>query len=123
MPKSATGQAKAGTRIDTNSVTKRGNYYFNQVDDKSLLVGFGTRVPSEFRSAPFFLGVAHTGYHFFLGLTAKSSKPTPPAASTRSTTSSAIFSILSARRRPTLDADREVSLRSDRAAASVGARF
>ena len=51
-----------------STVMNRGNYYFNRVDDKSLLVGFDTRVPSEFRSAPFFVAVAHTGYHVFLGL-------------------------------------------------------
>ena len=50
-----------------STVMNKGNYYYNRVDDKTLLVGFGTRVPSEFRSAPFFLGVAHTGYHVFLG--------------------------------------------------------
>ena len=50
-----------------STVMNRGTYYYNKVDDRSLLVGFGTRVPAEFRSAPFFLGVAHTGYHVFLG--------------------------------------------------------
>lgn len=50
-----------------HTVTKNGTYYYNRVDDKTLLVGFGTRVPAEFRSAPFFLGVAHAGYHVFLG--------------------------------------------------------
>lgn len=50
-----------------NTVTNRGNYYYNRVDDKSLLVNFGTQVPAAFRSAPFFIGVAHTGYHVFPG--------------------------------------------------------
>lgn len=50
-----------------STVNNRGNYYFNKVDDKSLLVGFGTNVPGAFRSAPFFIGVAHTGYHVFPG--------------------------------------------------------
>ena len=45
----------------------RGNYYYNKVDDKTLLVGFGTRVPAAFKSKPFFVAVAHTGYHVFLG--------------------------------------------------------
>lgn len=49
------------------TVMNKGTYYYNRVDDRSLLVGFGTRVPSAFRSADFFLGVAHTGYHVFLG--------------------------------------------------------
>jgi hypothetical protein len=50
-----------------STVNNRGNYYYNQVDDKTLLVGFGTQVPAAFRSAPFFIGVAHTGYHVFPG--------------------------------------------------------
>ena len=49
------------------TVMNRGTYYFNKVDDKSLLVDFGTTVPSEFRRATFFVGVAHTGYHVFPG--------------------------------------------------------
>ena len=50
-----------------STVMNRGTYYYNRVDDKSLLVGFGTQVPSAFKSAPFFIGVAHTGYHVFPG--------------------------------------------------------
>jgi len=50
-----------------STVNNRGNYYFNTVDDKTLLVGFGTQVPAAFRSAPFFIGTAHTGYHVFPG--------------------------------------------------------
>ena len=50
-----------------STVMNRGTYYYNPVDDKSLLVGFGTNVPAEFRRAPFFIGVAHTGYHVFPG--------------------------------------------------------
>ncbi len=49
------------------TVMNRGTYYFNKVDDKSLLVGFGTQLPAAFTSAPFFIGVAHTGYHVFPG--------------------------------------------------------
>lgn len=49
------------------TVNRYGTYYFNKVDDKSLLVGFGTNVPAAFRSAPFFVGIAHTGYHVFPG--------------------------------------------------------
>ncbi len=50
-----------------STVMNKGTYYFNKVDDKSLLVGFGTTVPAEFRRATFFVGVAHTGYHVFPG--------------------------------------------------------
>jgi hypothetical protein len=49
------------------TVNRSGTYYFNKVDDKSLLVGFGTKVPATFRSEPFFVGIAHTGYHVFPG--------------------------------------------------------
>ena len=47
-----------------STVMNRGTYYYNKVDNKTLLVGFGTRVPSEFRGVPFFVGVAHTGTTF-----------------------------------------------------------
>ncbi len=50
-----------------STVMNKGTYYYNDVDDKSLLVGFGTSVPGAFRAAPFFIGVAHTGYHVFPG--------------------------------------------------------
>ncbi len=50
-----------------STVMNRNTYYFNKVEDKSLLVGFGTTVPSAFRSVPFFVGVVHTGYHVFPG--------------------------------------------------------
>ena len=50
-----------------STVTNHGTYYHNKVDNKTLLVGFGTHVPSEFRRVPFFVGVAHTGYHVFPG--------------------------------------------------------
>lgn len=49
------------------TVMNRGNYYYNKVDDKMLLVGFDDRVPREFGAVPFFVGVAHTGYHVFPG--------------------------------------------------------
>ena len=48
-------------------VMNHGTYYWNKVDDKSLLVGFGTKVPNEFRRVDFFVGVAHAGYHVFPG--------------------------------------------------------
>jgi hypothetical protein len=51
------------------TVMNKGTYYFNKVDDRSLLVNFGTNVPAEFRRIPFFVGTAHTGYHVFPGFT------------------------------------------------------
>jgi hypothetical protein len=50
-----------------STVTKNGMYWYNSVDDKTWLVGFGTTVPSDFRSVPFFVGIAHAGYHVFPG--------------------------------------------------------
>jgi len=52
-----------------STVMNRGTYYYNKVDDRTLLVGFGTQVPAAFRDVPFFVGVAHTGYHVFPGFT------------------------------------------------------
>lgn len=37
------------------------------VDDKTLLVGFGTTPPAKFKALPFFVGTAHAGYHVFPG--------------------------------------------------------
>ncbi len=50
-----------------NSVTTKGTYYYNKVDDWQLLVDFGTAVPARFKRFPFFVGIAHTGYHVFPG--------------------------------------------------------
>jgi hypothetical protein len=49
------------------TVMSRGLYYRNRVDDRDLLVGFGTEPPEEFARSPFFVGIAHTGYHVFPG--------------------------------------------------------
>jgi hypothetical protein len=46
---------------------QRGRYFINKVDDASLLVNFGIRPPEELRRIPFFVGIAHTGYHVFPG--------------------------------------------------------
>jgi len=52
-----------------HTVTKKGTYYHNKVDDKTWLVGFGTTLPGNFRNVPFFAGIAHAGYHVFPGYT------------------------------------------------------
>lgn len=49
------------------TVMNRGTYYFNKVDDRQTLVGFGDRPPRAVLDVPFFVGVAHTGYHVFPG--------------------------------------------------------
>lgn len=51
------------------TVNRSSTYYFNKVDDKTLLVGFNTQVPAAFRRVPYFVGIAHTGYHVFPGFT------------------------------------------------------
>ena len=48
-------------------VVKRDKYYVSKIDDKSTLVNFGSILPESFKRAPFFLGVAHAGYHVFPG--------------------------------------------------------
>jgi hypothetical protein len=37
------------------------------VDDKQMMVGFGTKQPAEFQRIKFFVGTAHSGYHVFPG--------------------------------------------------------
>lgn len=41
------------------------------VDDKTMLVNYGTSVPSAFTRIPFFVGTAHGGYHVFPGFFGK----------------------------------------------------
>jgi hypothetical protein len=41
------------------------------IDDKALLVNFGTSVPAQFRAVPFFVGTAHSGYHVFPGFSGR----------------------------------------------------
>lgn len=48
-------------------VMKKNKYYVSKIDDKTTLVGFGSVLPESFKRAPFFLGVAHAGYHVFPG--------------------------------------------------------
>ena len=48
-------------------VMKRGTYYVSKIDDKTTLVNFGSVLPESFKRTPFFLGVAHAGYHVFPG--------------------------------------------------------
>ncbi len=37
------------------------------VDDNTMMVGFGSKQPAEFKAFKFFVGVAHSGYHVFPG--------------------------------------------------------
>lgn len=51
--------------------TRAVNPVYNQaglkVHNNTLLVGFGDVQPAAFRRAPFFIGIAHAGYHVFPG--------------------------------------------------------
>lgn len=48
-------------------VKSKRRYEFNSVDDISTLVNFGKQVPAAIKPVPFFVGVAHMGYHVFPG--------------------------------------------------------
>ncbi|MEK6556079.1 MAG: hypothetical protein AABZ31_12615 [Bdellovibrionota bacterium] len=50
-----------------NNVIKRGTYMGIKVDDAKALVNFNRTQPSFFKQIPFFVGVAHAGYHVFPG--------------------------------------------------------
>ena len=45
----------------------RGVYYESYVDVVDSLVGFGSKQPVWFAEVPFFVGIAHAGYHVFPG--------------------------------------------------------
>lgn len=52
-------------------IKKSQSYYEIPVHDIQTLVNFGVRPPSEFKKVPFFLGIAHAGYHVFPGMNGK----------------------------------------------------
>lgn len=45
----------------------KGFYWGNVIDDRDSLVGFGQQPPSLLYQTPFWVGLAHTGYHVFPG--------------------------------------------------------
>lgn len=49
------------------SAVNRRVYYDSKVDDITRLVGFKKTQPAAFRTVPFFVGIAHAGYHVFPG--------------------------------------------------------
>lgn len=49
------------------TVMSSGRYSQNRVDDVRSLVGFGTSTPELIARVPFFVGIAHQGYHVFAG--------------------------------------------------------
>jgi hypothetical protein len=56
-----------GHQTHYNNVMKKGRYYTFQVDDRTSLVGFKDQAPAGFSEVPFFVGIAHVGYHVFPG--------------------------------------------------------
>lgn len=50
-----------------SQVMKSNKYYNIMVDDKVTLVGNKKTIPQKFLSIPFFVAIAHTGYHVFSG--------------------------------------------------------
>lgn len=49
------------------SVRTKQLYYWNKVDDFESLVDFGLLEPRWLKKVPFFIGIAHLGYHVFPG--------------------------------------------------------
>jgi hypothetical protein len=49
------------------TVRSRGTYWYNRVDNKWDMVGFRTTTPRILHQHPFWVGIAHTGYHVFPG--------------------------------------------------------
>lgn len=50
-----------------HEVTTSHKYFRNSVDDISTMTNFGTGMPKNAKQAPFFVGIAHLGYHVFPG--------------------------------------------------------
>ncbi|MCJ8276768.1 MAG: hypothetical protein HRT44_07900, partial [Bdellovibrionales bacterium] len=50
-----------------NRVMNKNRYWFNRVDNKTDLVGFGSGEPEVLQDVAFWVGTAHTGYHVFPG--------------------------------------------------------
>jgi hypothetical protein len=53
------------------SAKNKATYYDAHVDNAEDLVGFGKVQPGSFKNVPFFVGIAHAGYHVFPGLAGK----------------------------------------------------
>ncbi|MGZ3727652.1 MAG: hypothetical protein ACXVCG_00425, partial [Bdellovibrionota bacterium] len=49
------------------TVVNKQRYYLNVVDDFTTMVNFKTGMPNHIKDVPFFVGIAHLGYHVFPG--------------------------------------------------------
>jgi hypothetical protein len=56
-----------GHSLRTASAKNKATYYDAHVDNAADLVGFGNVQPANFKNVPFFVGIAHAGYHVFPG--------------------------------------------------------
>jgi hypothetical protein len=56
-----------GHQFRYNQVMNKGVYYNVPIHDRESLVGFGDQQPEFFKNIPFFVGIAHAGYHVFPG--------------------------------------------------------
>ncbi|MBY0383518.1 hypothetical protein K2X05_00030 [bacterium] len=56
-----------GHQARYNQVMNKGIYYNIPIHDRQSLVGFNDQQPGFFKSIPFFVGIAHAGYHVFPG--------------------------------------------------------
>ena len=49
------------------SAVNKATYYDAKIDNATKLVGFKKTEPAAFKTVPFFVGIAHAGYHVFPG--------------------------------------------------------
>lgn len=56
-----------GRALRYASAVNKGTYYDATVDNVTKLVGFKKVEPPAFKTVPFFVGIAHAGYHVFPG--------------------------------------------------------
>jgi hypothetical protein len=58
-----------GRHVETEAsvLGPRHRYFWATVDDWSTLVNFGHTAPAAIKKVPFFVGIAHLGYHVFPG--------------------------------------------------------
>jgi hypothetical protein len=50
-----------------SQIRSQNRYYTNRMDDTRSMVDFGTTTPDFIKRTPYFVGIAHMGYHVFAG--------------------------------------------------------
>ena len=56
-----------GHALRYSSAVNKGAYFDAKIDNAATLVGFKKAQPAAFKTVPFFVGIAHAGYHVFPG--------------------------------------------------------